>query len=107
MAIPFEITVEELKALRDNHTQHRLIDCREADEFKLANIGGELIPMNLIPARLQELDPDEDIIVHCKVGGRSAIVVEFLRKNGFEKARNLQGGIFAWSERIDPSVPKY
>lgn len=107
MAIPFEITVQELKKMRDENTPHRLIDVREPDEFRKANIGGELMPMNTIPSRLQDLDPDEDIIVYCKVGGRSAQVVEFLRRNGFEKARNLQGGILAWSDRIDPSVPKY
>jgi sulfur-carrier protein adenylyltransferase/sulfurtransferase len=105
--IPFEITVEELKELRDNGSPHRLIDCREPDEFKTANIGGELMPMNTIPARLQDLDPDEDIVVYCKVGGRSAMVVEYLRRNGFDKARNLRGGIYAWSEKIDPTVPKY
>lgn len=90
--------------MRDNGTPHRLIDCREPDEFAKSNIGGELMPMNTIPARLQDLDPDEDIIVHCKVGGRSAMVVEYLRRNGFEKARNLQGGILAWSEKIDPTL---
>ena len=90
--------------MRDNGTPHRLIDVREPDEFRTANIGGELIPMNTIPARIQELDPDEDIIVHCKMGGRSAQVVEYLRKQGFEKARNLQGGILAWVEKIDKSI---
>lgn len=90
--------------MRDSGTPHRLIDCREPDEFKIANIGGELIPMGVVPARLQDLDPDEDIIVHCKVGGRSAMVVEYLRKNGFDKARNLQGGILAWAEKIDNTL---
>lgn len=102
--VPFEITVQELKALRDNGTPHRLIDCREPDEFAKGNIDGELMPMNSIPSHLQDLDPDEDIIVYCKVGGRSAMVVEYLRRNGFDKARNLQGGILAWAQKIDPSV---
>jgi sulfur-carrier protein adenylyltransferase/sulfurtransferase len=104
MSVPFEITVQELKEMRDNGTAHRLIDVREPDEFRTANIGGELMPMNTVPSRLQDLDPDEDIIVHCKMGGRSAQVVEYLRKQGFEKARNLQGGILAWAEKIDKSV---
>jgi sulfur-carrier protein adenylyltransferase/sulfurtransferase len=106
-AIPFEITVEELKEMRDKNLPHRLIDCRESDEFNASNIGGELMPMNTIPSRLQDLDPDEDIIVYCKVGGRSAMVVEYLRRNGFDNARNLRGGIYAWSENIDPTIPKY
>lgn len=88
-------------------TPHRLIDCREPNESAKASIGGELMPMNTIPSRLQDLDPDEDIIVYCKVGGRSAMVVEYLRRNGFERARNLQGGIYAWSDKIDPTLPKY
>jgi sulfur-carrier protein adenylyltransferase/sulfurtransferase len=104
MPVPFEITVQELKEMRDSGTPHRLIDCREPDEFAKSNIGGELMPMNSIPARLQDLDPDDDIIVYCKVGGRSAMVVEYLRRNGFEKARNLQGGILAWAEKIDTSI---
>jgi sulfur-carrier protein adenylyltransferase/sulfurtransferase len=104
MPVPFEITVHELKELRDAGTPHRLIDCREPDEFQKANIGGELMPMNTIPSRLQDLDPDEDIIVYCKVGGRSGMVVEFLRRNGFDKARNLRGGILAWAQHVDPTI---
>jgi adenylyltransferase/sulfurtransferase len=56
---------------------------------------------------VNELDPDKEVIVHCKLGGRSAKAVEFLHKSGFTKAKNLTGGIAAWSEKIDPKVPKY
>jgi rhodanese-related sulfurtransferase len=86
---------------------HRLIDVREPNEYRFANIGGELIPLGTLPSTLQQLDPEEDVVVHCKMGGRSAMAVEFLRKNGFHKARNLQGGILAWSSRVDPTVPVY
>lgn len=107
MEIPFEITVQELKEWRDEKKPHRLIDCRDSGEYKFANIGGELMPMNVIPARIQDLDPEEEIVVMCRSGARSAMVTEFLRKNGFDKARNLKGGILAWSDQIDPTIPKY
>jgi rhodanese-related sulfurtransferase len=106
--IPFEITVEELDEWRKSNKPHRLIDVREVGEYNIAKIeGAELMPLNTIPSRLQDLDPDEEIVVQCHVGGRSAMAVEFLRRNGFPNARNLKGGIEAWSARIDPSVPKY
>lgn len=106
-AIPFEITVQELKQWRDEKRPHRLIDVREPEEFKIASIDGELIPLNSLPMRLQDLDPEEDLVIHCKVGGRSGMAVEYLRRNGFPKARNLRGGILEWSEKIDPNVPRY
>jgi sulfur-carrier protein adenylyltransferase/sulfurtransferase len=56
---------------------------------------------------LSELDQDAEIVVHCKMGGRSAKVVEFLKANGYPKARNMVGGILAWSDKVDPRVPKY
>jgi rhodanese-related sulfurtransferase len=105
--IPFEITVEELKKKMDAAEPIQLIDCREAKEFSISNIGGTLIPMNEIPQHLGEFDPDQELIVLCRTGSRSAMVTEFLRRNGFPNAQNLQGGIYAWNERIDPNVPKY
>lgn len=106
-SIPFEITVEELKQWRDEGREHRLIDVREPNEYRFVNIGGELLPLGSLPSALQQFDPEEDLVVHCKMGGRSAMAVEFLRKHGYTKARNLQGGILAWASRIDPTLPTY
>ncbi len=105
--IPFEITVEELKKKIDTKEAIQLIDCREPKEFAIANIGGTLIPMNSIPEHLEEFNTETPLIVVCRTGSRSAMVTEFLRRNGFPNAQNLQGGIFAWNERIDPTVQKY
>jgi rhodanese-related sulfurtransferase len=107
LTIPFEISVQELKEWRDQGKQFTLVDVRESKEYATANIGGKLIPLSTLPQHLSELDPEADIIVHCKLGGRSGMAVEFMRRNGFPKARNLRGGIIAWSEQIDPSIPKY
>ena len=107
LQIPFEISVQELKEWRDSGKDFKLIDVREPSEYQTANIGGVLMPMNSLPAHLQDLDPEQDIVVHCKLGGRSGMAVEFLRRNGFPKARNLRGGIIAWSREIDPSVKQY
>jgi len=105
--IPFEVTVEELKALLDAKTPIQLIDCRKQDEYDLVNLGGTLIEMNEIPKHLDDFEADGKLIVMCRTGSRSAMVTEFLRRNGFPNAQNLQGGIFAWNERIDPNVKKY
>lgn len=105
--IPFEITVSELKKMRDDNFPHQLIDCREADEFAFANIGGTLMPMRETPQRLEELSDESALIIICRSGSRSAMVTNFLRKNGFPNAQNLKGGILAWSDEIDDSIPKY
>lgn len=105
--IPFEITVEELKKKMDSGETIQLIDCREAKEFAVSNIGGTLIPMNSIPQHLEEFDTETPLLVLCRTGSRSAMVTEFLRRNGFPNAQNVKGGIYAWNERIDPNVPKY
>jgi rhodanese-related sulfurtransferase len=107
LQIPFEITVQELKEWRDSGKDFKLIDVREPSEYQRCNIGGTLMPMNTLAAHLQDFDPNDEIVVHCKLGGRSGMAVEFLRRNGFPKARNLRGGIIAWSKEIDPSVPQY
>lgn len=102
-----ELTVRELKERLDQGEELFLLDVRETYEYELANLKGQLIPMRQLKTRLGELDPTKEIIVYCHVGGRSARAVEFLRQNGFSKARNLQGGIDAWSVEIDPSLPRY
>jgi len=102
-----EIEVEELKRRLDSGEDLFILDVREPHEYQIANLGGHLIPLNELPKRIHELDSSREIVAHCKMGGRSAKAVRFLRQAGFEKVHNLKGGITAWSERIDPKIPKY
>jgi rhodanese-related sulfurtransferase len=102
-----QMQVEELKRRRDAGEDLFLLDVREPYEFAIAQMGGHLIPLNDLPNRVRELDPKKEIVVQCKVGGRSQMAAEFLAQNGFEKIYNLAGGIIAWSEKVDPKVPKY
>jgi len=84
------------------------LDVREPAEHGTASIAGAaFIPMREVPGRLGELDPEKEIVVFCHHGSRSAMVVEFLRRQGFAKAVNLAGGIDAWSLEVDPGVPRY
>jgi len=102
-----EITVEELKAKLDKKEKFVLLDVREPHEYEIAKIAGsKLIPLGDLPQRVGELDKAVKLVVHCKMGGRSARAVQFLRAQGFD-ATNVAGGINDWSERIDPSVPTY
>ncbi|HEX4048956.1 MAG TPA: molybdopterin-synthase adenylyltransferase MoeB [Elusimicrobiota bacterium] len=102
-----EITVEELKAKLDKKEKFVLLDVREPHEYEIAKIpGSKLIPLGELDKRVGELDKSSKLIVHCKMGGRSARAVTFLRAQGFD-ATNVAGGIHDWSERIDPSVPTY
>ncbi|MFT3746006.1 MAG: rhodanese-like domain-containing protein [Pyrinomonadaceae bacterium] len=104
-----EITVSELKARLDAGDDIQLIDVRQPDEYAFANINGaKLIPLGEVPARRDEIDETRETVVHCKMGGRSARAIEFLQQSGFSgKISNLVGGITAWSNEIDPNVPKY
>lgn len=102
-----QMQVEELKRRRDAGEDVFLLDVREPYEFAIAQMGGHLIPLNELPNRVRELDPKQEIIVQCKVGGRSQMAAEFLAQNGFKKIHNLAGGILAWSEKVDPKLPKY
>ena len=104
-----EITVQELKDKIDAGEDVQLIDVRNPDEFAFAKIeGATLIPMGEITQRQDEISPDRDTVVFCRSGVRSARVIQFLQQSGFEgDLRNLVGGILAWSDQIDPSVPKY
>ncbi len=102
------ITVEELKAKREAGEEFRLIDVREPAEHNLCRIeGAELKPLGQIMLWYQELDRNEEIILHCHHGLRSEQACYFLARQGFTKVKNLAGGIDAWSLRIDPSVPRY
>ena len=102
-----EITVGELKQKMDHGEDINVLDVREPHEYEVANIGVKLIPLGELPQRLVELDQDEYFVVHCKTGGRSAKAVKLLQDAGFLNVYNVKGGITAWSEEIDPSVPKY
>jgi len=102
-----DMTVEEYKQRKDRGDDIFLLDVREPHEYAICSLGGYLIPLNDLPKRVNELDSSREIVVHCKMGGRSAKAAEFLRKAGFSKVHNLAGGINAWAERIDPKVPKY
>ncbi len=102
-----QITAKSLKERLDKGDDVFILDVREPHEYQIANIGGCLLPLNELPQRVGELDRDREIVVHCKMGGRSQKAAEFLRQNGFEKVQNLAGGITAWSTDVDPKVPKY
>jgi adenylyltransferase/sulfurtransferase len=101
------MSVEELKARLDRGEEFQLVDVREPHEYEIANLGGLLLPLNDLPARVHELDSAREIVVHCKMGGRSAKAVEFLLASGFRKVKNLSGGIDAWAQRIDRTMPRY
>src|SRR4030081_1637757 len=102
-----DMQVEELKRRLDAGDDLFILDVREPNEYQICNLGGHLIPLNDLPSRVHELDSSREIVAHCKMGGRSAKAVEFLRQSGFTKVHNLAGGINAWAERVDPKVPKY
>lgn len=106
MAVP-EIEPLDLKQKMDAGENIVVLDVREPHEYEICNIGGQLIPMGDIPARIQELDPDKDTVVMCRTGQRSATIVGFLQQSGFEKVWNLRGGIHGWADDVDPSIPKY
>jgi adenylyltransferase/sulfurtransferase len=102
-----DITPRELKARFDRGDDLYVLDVREPHEFQICNIGGHLIPLGDLPKRVSELDSSKEIVAHCRSGKRSAEAAEFLRKAGFRKILNLKGGILAWADEVDPSMPKY
>src|SRR6202051_890719 len=101
-----QIDVTTFKQQRDAGKAYFLLDVREPHEFKIAEIGGDLVSLGDPRKTADELDKSREIVVQCKVGGRSQKAAEFLQQAGF-KVKNLAGGIQAWSEQIDPRVPKY
>lgn len=84
-----------------------VLDVREPHEYQICNLGGHLIPLGDLPRRVQEIDAAATVVVHCRSGARSAQAVDFLRKAGFRRVWNLRGGILAWSDEVDSSIPKY
>jgi adenylyltransferase/sulfurtransferase len=106
----WEVTPAQLKAELDGGRKLTIIDVREPHEWQIGNLeplGARLIPLGQVASRINELNPEEDIVMHCKMGGRSAKAYETLKQAGFKKIRNLKGGILAWSDQVDPSIPKY
>lgn len=107
---PIEIGVHEVDGLRQAGQPFLLLDVRQPDEHATANIdGATLLPMSELAERVNELEPfrRRPIVVHCHHGGRSLRVTHWLRAQGFANVRNMTGGIDAWSQEIDPSVPRY
>ena len=103
-----DIEPRDVKSKIDNGDRFVLIDVREPHEWQICHIPqAKLIPLGELPKRINELDSADEIIAHCKSGVRSAKAVEFLKQSGFKKIRNMKGGILAWSDQVDPSVPKY
>jgi sulfur-carrier protein adenylyltransferase/sulfurtransferase len=104
---PFEISPEELKRRLDRGEDIFILDVRQPHEREISMLPGALIPLNELPSRIDELDPSREVVVYCKMGGRSAKAVELLRRSGFQRVKNLAGGINAWAERIDPAMARY
>lgn len=104
-----EISATELKQKMDAGEDVQLVDVRNPDEYAFAKIpGAKLIPLGEVISRMKELDPDRELILQCKMGGRSAKALEMLRAAGYAgPMKNLRGGITAWSNEVDPKVPKY
>jgi len=103
-----EVTVEELKAKMDRGDDFFLLDVREPNEYQICRIAGStLIPLGELARRTGELDRNREMVVHCKMGGRSAKAVSLLQERGFNRVSNLKGGILSWIDRVDPSQTKY
>jgi adenylyltransferase/sulfurtransferase len=106
---PDEVTVQEMKkALDDPSLGIKVIDVREADEYQIARVQGvPLVPLSTLPQKFTSLDPNQTYYIHCKGGVRSMKALNFLREQGFKYIKSVKGGISAWSDEIDHSVPKY
>jgi len=104
-----EITATELKQRLDNGEDIQIVDVREPAEVAIGTIPNSIhIPLAQVLNRMSEIDPNRETVVHCKMGGRSARAIDALQRSGFAgKLTNLKGGIIAWSNEVDPSVPKY
>jgi adenylyltransferase/sulfurtransferase len=103
-----DTTVDELKQRLDRGEKVFILDVRNPEEYQISRIpGSTLIPLPSLPQRFAELNRDQEMVVHCKSGMRSQKAIQFLRQQGFTKLKNLKGGILAWSDRIDPTMPKY
>jgi len=103
-----EITAIELKQRLDRGDSLKIVDVREPNEYQINRLpGSQLIPLGDIPKRYAELNRNDEIVVQCKSGARSAKAADFLRSVGFTRVLNLKGGILDWIDKVDPSQPKY
>ena len=108
-ANPDEVTVQDMKQALDHPALGiKVVDVREPDEYDIAKVRGvPLLPLSELPGRFTELDPNQQYYLHCKGGVRSLKAVSFLKQQGFKYVKSVKGGISAWSDEIDSSVPKY
>jgi rhodanese-related sulfurtransferase len=105
-----EITPTELRQRLDRGDRLTIIDVREPHEWEIGNLGAHgarLIPLGEVPDRLGEIDPEEEIVLQCRSGARSGRALQFLQARGYDRLWNLKGGILAWSDEVDPAMPKY
>lgn len=102
-----EVTVQELKQLKESNSDFQLIDVRETFEYDICNLGGELIPMGEVMSNLDKISKDKQVVVHCKSGGRSGTICQLLEAQGYTNVYNLKGGVRAWSAEIDAEFPVY
>lgn len=103
-----ELTVQELKQMRDAGKPHQLVDVREPWEVEICNVGGLSIPMGEVLSRVTEFRKDVPVVIHCRSGARSSNVINALELQlGLENLYNLKGGILAWANEIDPSLEQY
>ena len=103
-----ELSVQELKELKDTKADFQLIDVREPYEYEICHLDGELIPMGDVLDHVDKIARDKKVVVYCRSGKRSASVVRALEQaHGFDNLYNLEGGVLSWSDEIDPSMPKY
>ena len=103
-----EVTVKELADLKASGADFQLIDVRESYEADIAEIGGELIPLNSVPQNVDKIAKDKQVIIHCRSGARSGNAVQWLEANhGFDNLYNLKGGILAYADEIDNCLQKY
>lgn len=102
-----EITVQELKNWKEQGKDFQLVDVREDFEYEMSNLGGDLIPLGGVLIESEKIDKDKPVVIMCRSGKRSAAAVMQLEQQGFNNLYNLQGGILAWQQAIDPSMKVY
>ena len=102
-----EITVEELKRMKENGEDFQLIDVREDFEYQMSNMDGENIPLGGVLIETEKISKDKPVVVMCRSGKRSAMAIMQLEQQGFTNLYNLQGGILAWASEIDPTISVY
>jgi len=102
-----EITVEELKRMKENGEDFQLIDVREDFEYQMSNMDGENIPLGGVLIETEKISKNKPVVVMCRSGKRSAMAIMQLEQQGFTNLYNLQGGILAWASEIDPTISVY